>query len=316
MMDDGLHLARGEQDRGVTNQPDEFHYLPAQAADLGVALPTAERMTLTLPDGRELSALRYGATPPEITLLHGAGLNAHTWDTTALLLNRPTLAIDLAGHGASSWRDDADYSGRTLAEDIITALEGWTTHPQVLVGQSLGGLTATAVAAARPDLVASLVIVDITPGVDPNAGPSVLAEFYAQTDFASLDEAVDRAQAFGFGGSREDTERGTFFNTRVRDDGRIEWRHHFAHLASKALTTLPDTTDTAMLKAAHGWEDLSHVSVPTTLVRATKGFLSDADVDTFADRVPAATIVTVDATHNVQETAPAELATLISGLVR
>lgn len=300
----------------MTNQPDEFRYLPAQATDLGVAVPSAERLTLTMPDGREISALRYGETPPEVTLLHGAGLNAHTWDTTALLLSRPSLAIDLAGHGVSSWRDDADYSGRTLAGDVVAALEQWTDRPQVLVGQSLGGLTAAAVAAGHPELVSALVIVDITPGVDPAAGPSVLAEFYAQTDFASLDEAVDRAQSFGLGGSREDTERGTFFNTRVRDDGRIEWRHHFAHLASRALTTLPDSTDTAMLKAEHGWEDLGRVTAPMTLIRANSGFLRDTDVDDFAARVPEARIVTMDATHNVQETAPAELAALISGLTR
>ena len=95
---------------------DEFSFLPDQAAEAGltVPIPRGERLTLTLPDGRTLSAVRYGGSAPEVTLLHGAGLNAHTWDTTILALGRPALAIDLAGHGDSSWRDDAALGGRPL----------------------------------------------------------------------------------------------------------------------------------------------------------------------------------------------------------
>src|SRR5690606_8560950 len=98
----------GEQNMGVATDTSEFRYLPGQAQALGVPLPAVTRLELTLPDGRRLSALRFGEEPPQITLLHGAGLNAHTWDTTALLLQRPALAIDLPGHGDSSWREDAD----------------------------------------------------------------------------------------------------------------------------------------------------------------------------------------------------------------
>ncbi len=34
-------------------------------------------------------------------LLHGGAQNAHTWDTVALALGRPLVAIDLPGHGHS-----------------------------------------------------------------------------------------------------------------------------------------------------------------------------------------------------------------------
>src|SRR5690606_6044689 len=122
-----------EQNMGVTTDTSEFTYLPLQAQSIGVTAPPVERLTLTLPDGRELSALRCGEGAPVVTLLHGAGLNAHTWDTTVLHLQQPALAIDLAGHGDSSWRDDADYSGRTLAPDVVRALQEWTSQPQVLV---------------------------------------------------------------------------------------------------------------------------------------------------------------------------------------
>ena len=301
----------------VVTDKDEFRYLPGQAQALDVAVPEVERVTLSLPDGRELSALRYGNSAPTVTLLHGAGLNAHTWDTTALLLQQPVLSIDLAGHGDSSWRDDAAYTARNLAEDVVRAIDEWTSEPQILVGQSLGGLTAAAVAAARPDLVLELITVDITPGIDPKGGPAALRQFYAgPTDFASRDEMVDRAIAAGFGGERADTERGVFFNTRIRPDGRVEWKHHFARLAAQVFaapeTDIPATS--AVLQET-GWDDLRAITAPITLVRATAGYVSEADGDELQRLVPGSRVVPIAATHNVQETAPRELAELIRASV-
>ena len=310
----------GEHNEGVSHvapeETTEFSFLAGQARTLGVALPRVERLSLPLPDGRVLSALRYGEDPVEVTLLHGAGLNAHTWDTTVLALGRPALAIDLAGHGDSSWRDDADYTGRTLAPDVVEALRAWTDRPQVLVGQSLGGLTAAAVAAQAPELVRELVVVDITPGVDQSVGPAALREFYRVVDGASRDELVDRAQQFGFGGSREDTVRGVFLNTRVRPDGRVEWKHHFAHIAAQLLDA-PSAADDAAPSARtrilgeHGWADLAGTVAPVTLVRASHGFVSDGAENEFRTRLPAARVQRLDGSHNLQETAPSALADII-----
>lgn len=292
----------------------EFSYLPAQAERLGVTPPHAERVTHRLPDGRLLSAIRYGTGAPRITLLHGAGLNAHTWDTTILALGLPVLSIDLAGHGDSSWRDDANYAPRNLAVDIADALDEWTDAPQLIVGQSLGGLTGAALAARRPDLVAALIVVDITPGIDTSAGPAALREFYAgPTDFETRDELVDRAMSLGFGGTRPETERGVFLNTRVRPDGRIEWKHHFAHLAAQTLAAYHagDVAAPSPLNST-GWEDLAQTSGPVTLVRAERGFVSPEDAQEFARRLPDSDVVSIDATHNVQETAPVQLAAVIA----
>lgn len=299
---------------GVAIDTSEFRYLPAQAEALDAPVLPVERLTLDLADGRRLSALRFGEGTPEVTLLHGAGLNAHTWDTTTLALGRPLLAVDLAGHGDSSWRDDATYAPRSLAEDVAAGLDAWTDRPQIVVGQSLGGLTGAALAAARPELVAALIVVDITPGIDVTAGPAALRAFYAgPTDFATRDELVDKAMSLGFGGTRPETERGVFLNTRIRPDGRVEWKHHFAHLAARALDA-HDPGPSASPSALHqsGWDDLAAVTAPLTLVRATRGFVSEADAAELQRRVPAARVVALDATHNVQETAPAALAALIA----
>lgn len=302
-----------EQNNCVAIDISEFSYLPSQAAALEVPVPAVERLHLPLADGRTVSALRYGSGSPTVTLLHGAGLNAHTWDTTILSLQQPALAIDLAGHGDSSWRDDLDYSPRTLAVDVAAALEAWTDRPQLIIGQSLGGLTGAALAADRPDLVRELIVIDITPGIDVSSGPAALRQLYAgPTDFATRAELVDRAMALGFGGSRADTERGVFLNTRIRDDGRVEWKHHFAHLAAQTLAA-HDPGAAARPSSLHqtGWDDLSGVTAPLILIRAARGFVSAADADDFRRRLPTARVISLDATHNVQETAPIELAAII-----
>ncbi|MDR6866407.1 pimeloyl-ACP methyl ester carboxylesterase [Microbacterium resistens] len=292
----------------------EFSFLADHATALGVSVPPVTRISLTLPDERTLSALRFGDGPPVATFLHGAGLNAHTWDPTILALGLPALAIDLAGHGDSSWRDDLDYSARPHAADVAAAIDAWADAPQVVVGQSLGGLTAAALAAERPDLVRAAVIVDITPGIDASGGPAALRAFYAVTDFASRDEVVEHALSFGLGGSRQNTERGVFLNTRIRPDGRVEWKHHLARLASQAFAA--DTSPGSIAAPGQilhedGWEDLAAVTAPITLVRALRGFVSETDAEEFSRRVPAARVLTLDAPHNAQETSPADLADLV-----
>ncbi|MDR5701637.1 alpha/beta fold hydrolase [Agromyces aerolatus] len=333
----------------MSDPDDEFSFLAEQAveAGLGGRLPRAERVSLDLPDGRTLSALRYepadgsGADAPVATFLHGAGLNAHTWDVTILALGLPALAIDLPGHGDSSWRSDAAYVGRVLAPDVAAGLDAWTDRPQLLVGHSLGGLTAAAVAATRPELVAEVVVIDITPGLDLNGGAAQLREFFAgATDWASRDELVERALAFGLGGTRRATERGVFFNSRLRADGRVEWKHHFAHLAAAAANADPAHADPAHADPAHadpahaaraasaepdalaailgeaGWEDLAAIDASITLIRGERGFLTDRDVAEFRDRVPDATVETMPTGHSVHEEQPLQLAARLRALAQ
>ncbi|WJL95174.1 alpha/beta hydrolase [Microbacterium sp. ET2] len=310
----------------MTEPADEFSFLPAQAADAGLPgpLPHGERLRIDLPDGRVVSGLRWWfdapGDRPVVTFLHGAGLNAHTWDTTVIALGIPALAIDLPGHGDSSWRDDAAYVGRVLAPDVATAMTAWTARPQVLVGQSLGGLTAAAVAATRPELVERLVVIDITPGLDPNAGAAEIRRFFSgPTDWADRDELVDRAMAFGLGGgTREKAARGVYFNSRIRADGRVEWKHHFAHIAAAASAAGDGPSDdrgaaagsdaVAAVLGEAGWEDLAAVRAPLELIRGERGYVTNADVDVFRERVPAASVLTLAGGHNLQEDAPVALA--------
>ena len=83
---------------------DEFSMFHENAAEYGIAYtspPVVSRVFVTMPDGRKMSALKWGNDTPRVVFLHGGAQNAHTWDTVALALNVPLLCIDLPGHGHS-----------------------------------------------------------------------------------------------------------------------------------------------------------------------------------------------------------------------
>ncbi|WP_230206377.1 alpha/beta fold hydrolase [Microbacterium gorillae] len=293
----------------------EFDFLAAQARNLDVPVPTVRRLTRHDADGATVSALAFTDDPPVVTMLHGAGLNAHTFDTTLLALERPALAIDIPGHGDSSWRDDADYRPATLAPAVSAAISEWTSSPQVLVGHSLGGMTASRIAAERPELVSHLILVDIVPGIDRTVGPAALRAFYGVVDFPSREAVVEHALSFGLGGERAAAERGVFLNTRVRADGSVEWKHHFARIAHAIL---PDaTTDDAPSEGfqdATIWADLDAVTAPITLIRGAGGFIDDAALARFRERLPHARVLEIGTGHNVQETDPVGLAAAIRAI--
>lgn len=279
---------------------DEFGYLAETAAGVRFAgvLPSVRRV-----QAGPVSGIAWGDRAPEYTFLHGAALNAHTWDSTILKLDRPALALDLPGHGDSQWRDDFDYRPQTIAPAVagtIAALAGG--RPQVLVGQSLGGLTALAVAALRPDLVENVILVDVSPGIRAEDAQQVRSFLAGPLIFESRAQVAELAVAAGIAGPGPALDRGVLFNTRVRDDGSVIFKHHFGSPPEGASFPV----DHVAL-----WPALEGFAGRVLLVRATGGYLPDEVVAEFAGHAPAARIVDIDSRHNVQEQRPAELAALI-----
>ena len=289
---------------------DEFAHIADLAGRLGSSepIPSVRRHDFVSEEGAILSSLIWGDGPAEVVYLHGAGLHAHSWDSTALALGRSALAFDLPGHGDSDWRDGKDYSPESIALPLVAVLSRILESPVVLVGQSLGGLAAISMAHQLGSLVRGVVLVDVTPGhrIEGTAS-SQINEFMAGPEsFASRDEIIDRALEFGIGKSRQDLERGVRLNTRVRSDGRVIFKHHFAILPAE----IHASHDATIL-----WPILQEVLVPVVLVRGIDGILNDDHVREFSEFLPAATTLTLVAGHNVQRDAPQELADAIASLL-
>jgi pimeloyl-ACP methyl ester carboxylesterase len=288
---------------------DEFALLNQDAIELGLHLdgaPEVRRVEVTTSDGG-ISAIVWGTRDPEIVLLHGGGLNAHTWDGVVLALNRPAVAIDLPGHGHSAWRTDGRYDPQVIAVATGEAIAALAPRARAVAGQSLGGLTTIALGGLHPDLVRRQILVDAIPA-EPVAPDNQVVSFLNGPDsFGSRDEIVERAISFGLGGSRPAVERAVALNTVERDDGQWVWRHHLGQRPGE-ISISPDFRPL--------WSPLEAYGGPITLIRGSKGFVSEDQVAEFQRRIPSADVTTVETGHNVQEEDPVRLAQLLDGLLR
>lgn len=116
--------------------------------------------------GGGLSWLETGPGPATILFLHGMPGSADSWVPQLARLGSDcrAIALDLPGYGGSSLRPTIDTPRRMaafLADVMPDALQ--IDGPAHVVGLSLGGMIAMELAAARPDLVASLVLLDTSP---------------------------------------------------------------------------------------------------------------------------------------------------------
>jgi pimeloyl-ACP methyl ester carboxylesterase len=270
--------------------------------------PDVARTQVDVAPARQLSALQWGRTPPELVLLHGGAQNAHTFDTVALALRRPLLAIDLPGHGHSDGAPGgmSDVAGH--ARDVVTALGELGVEHVPVVGMSLGGLVALAVAALAPSLVARLGLIDVTPGVTAEKSGHITAFVHGPRTFASLDELVARTVEHNPTRSERSLRRGVLHNAVQLDDGTWMWRHQ----------RFDAPEDPRPLDARQLWGALSDVRAPVLLVRAMgRGSVVDDDDEAeFRRRQPSATIVHVpDSGHSVQGDQPLILADVLAGFL-
>ena len=292
----------------MTQDYDEFGLFHENAAEAGLEWrgpPAVERVSVAVDDDRRLSALSWGTADPEVILLHGGAQNAHTWDTVLLALGRPALAVDLPGHGHSDWRDDHGYSPQNNATDVAVAIEALAPSADVVVGMSLGGLTAFCLAATRSDLVPRLAVVDVTPGTDHAKAEPIVTFISGPEVFSSFDEILDRTVEFNPTRSVSSLRRGILHNARENPDGTWTWRWDPVKdwdLADGA-DAMPDFTSL--------WDHVDAVEAPIHLLRggAEGSVVADEDVDELLRRQPSVDVITVEgAGHSIQGDRPLELA--------
>jgi pimeloyl-ACP methyl ester carboxylesterase len=295
---------------------DEFSMFRENADEFGIPWdgpPVVRREAVEVEPGRRLSALVWGDAESELVLLHGGAQNAHTWDTVALALNRPLVAVDLPAHGHSDGPRGgfADPSGN--AEDVAAAIRALAPEARAVVGMSLGGLTALALSAREPELVGSLVLVDVTPGVDEGKATSITAFINGPESFPSFDEILARTVEFNPTRSVSSLRRGILHNAVQREDGSWVWRyarHRPAAPEGEAGTWRVDFSDL--------WRAVDQLTAPLMLVRGMlpQSVVDDADEAELLRRCPDARVEHVEqAGHSIQGDKPVELAALIADFV-
>ena len=100
--------------------------------------------------------------PLPIVLIHGTSASLHTWEgwVAALKAERRVITMDLPGFGLTGPNAQDDYSSETYTRFVLDLLDRLGIGRCVLGGNSLGGDVAWHVAAAAPQRVARLILVD------------------------------------------------------------------------------------------------------------------------------------------------------------
>ncbi|MCR0981251.1 bifunctional 3-oxoadipate enol-lactonase/4-carboxymuconolactone decarboxylase PcaDC [Roseomonas populi] len=102
---------------------------------------------------------------PPLLMLHSLGTSLHVWDLQAEAMARThrVIRVDLRGHGLTSndlGQASATGSMAALAEDAFAVLDALSVEAAHVAGISIGGRIAMEMAAARPDRVLSLFLLD------------------------------------------------------------------------------------------------------------------------------------------------------------
>jgi pimeloyl-ACP methyl ester carboxylesterase len=292
---------------------DEFGLFHENAAEFGLPYdgpPAVRRESVEVGPGRHLSALVWGEAPPELVLLHGGAQNAHTWDTVAMALGRPLVAVDLPGHGHSDAPAEGSLDVRSNAADVAVAIGALAPAARGVVGMSLGGLTTIALADGHPELVRRAVLVDVTPRVDGPGAAAIVAFVNGPESFVDFDELLARTIEFNPTRSESSLRRGILHNALQREDGTWVWRYRrFTEGSESPERSLP---------AEDLWDALGRIAVPLMLVRGMRpGSVVDDEAEAeLRRRQPTARVEHVpEAGHSVQGDDPLALARLLHDFI-
>ncbi len=244
---------------------------------------------------------RYGpATAPQVLAVHGLTGHGQRWQTLATkhLADVSVVAPDLIGHGRSSWA-----APWTLEANVAALTQLIDSGPVVVVGHSFGGAVALNLAAARPDLVSRLVLLDPAVGLDGEWMRDIADSMFASPDYTDRAEA-HAEKANGSWGEVEPAELNRELDEHLIDlpSGRVGWRISIPAMLSYWSELARPVT-------------LPRKGIPTTLVRATRTappYATDDLISSLAKHLgPDFTLLEWECDHMVAQARPTETAALI-----
>src|SRR3954468_20747462 len=165
--------------------------------------------SVSIPGGRRLTVRRWDGAGEPLVLLHGLLDCSEGWASLIKRTERPCFAIDLPGFGGSDLPEESRID--SYARDVACALERLAVRDCTLVGHSLGGAVAAAVADTSPrvaglvllapagfgriglaDVLSKPVIVDIAPLALPLALVNPLTATAAYSTFVARRRLPER----------------------------------------------------------------------------------------------------------------------------
>ena len=176
---------------------------------------------------------------PPLVIQHGLFGSARNWATLAkaLAATRRVIAVDARNHGRSPWHDRMDYPA--MAGDLRELIEGEGLGRPVVLGHSMGGKAAMALALTAPESVGALIVADIAPVSYRHSHGDYIAALRA-LDLSAIARRAD-ADAALRDAVPEPGVRGFLLQNLAFDDGEARWVLNLDALAGAMddLTAFP-----------------------------------------------------------------------------
>lgn len=113
-------------------------------------------------NGTEIAYYRTGGELPPVVLVHGLTDSGMCWSglVADLALSYDTVFLDNRGHGYTGLAADGTYTVEAMREDVRNLIETLELDRPTLIGHSMGGAVSSSFAAAYPELIRGVILVD------------------------------------------------------------------------------------------------------------------------------------------------------------
>jgi pimeloyl-ACP methyl ester carboxylesterase len=221
-------------------------------------------MFVSLPEQLVLHFREWGSGPLACLLIHGFGEGSHAWSEFAPSLGSMcrTIAIDLRGHGDSSWDPGRTYDVNSHTADVSRALATLRLDKLIVIGHSMGGDIAIRLATEAQNRILALVIVDYGPRLDPAAAAKVRSDFNESAKiYSSVSEYASLLSTTRPLASSDVLERFASGALRLNEKGRFQLKCDPEMGRDSASNAAPPAPEAA------SWLMLEAVKCPTLVVR-------------------------------------------------
>jgi 3-oxoadipate enol-lactonase len=214
-------------------------------------------------NGAELYYEDQGSGPQTIVFAHGLLWSCRMFDAqVAALQDRyRCVSFDFRGQGQSEVTKDG-YSMDTLYEDAATLIEALNLAPCHFVGLSMGGFIGMRLAARRPELLRSLILMETSADPEPTANIPRYRQLGMVARYIGLGPVAGRVMPIMFGR--------TFMTDPQRAAERDLWRKRMAGNDRKGILRAL----TGVIERKPIYDELDRVTLPTLIL------IGDEDVAT------------------------------------
>ena len=247
------------------------------------------------------------ASAQPLVMVHGLDRVARTFDHVAphFATRYHVIALDMRGHGDSSWDPEGRYTVEDHATDLAGVVSALGLRNIVLWGNSTGGRVVQVFAGQHPELVSHVIAEDVGP-----ERPRQIADNYSrrvaqeEAGWSSEDELLAQLRKTNAGTTDAVLVPYVRYGTKRRDDGRLVWKRDPQLVKGFVATDL--------------WRFVREIKAPTLYVIGGRSTIVPKDTqDELKKTLPRVTIVTMPGLgHYPSDEKPEEFLAIVDDFLK